>query len=157
MDLSIKLGSYKLNIRATGVIIHNNKILLHKNRNEDYYALLGGRVAIGENSEETIKREVMEELGKKVEVLDYIATIENFFEIKGLKYHEIMFVHRIEFVDKEDKLIEHTLKNIEGEDNIQYEWIDLNEFDEHVILPKDIKEVLKKGIYPVHLINNDIS
>ena len=42
-----------------------------------------------------------------------VATIENFFEMDGSKYHEIMFVHKIEFVEEEDKYIEYTLKNID--------------------------------------------
>ena len=58
MDLTIDVDSYKLNVRAGVVIIHNNKILVHKNINSNHYALLGGRVVIGESSDETVKREV---------------------------------------------------------------------------------------------------
>ena len=39
-----------------------------------------------------------------------------------------MFVHRVEFVDDEDKKIEYTLKNVEGKDYLQYEWIDLKKY-----------------------------
>lgn len=39
-DLAIKIDSYKLNIRAAGVIIHNGKILLHKGETANHYALL---------------------------------------------------------------------------------------------------------------------
>lgn len=54
----------------------------------------------GENSANTIKREIKEELGKNIEITGYIATIENFFEMKCSKYHEIMFIHKIEFTDE---------------------------------------------------------
>ena len=53
MDLTIDIEDYKLNVRATGVIIHNNKILAHKDIRSDHYALIGGRVEIGENSADT--------------------------------------------------------------------------------------------------------
>ena len=96
---------YILNIRAGGIITHNGKILLHHNLNKDHYAILGGRMEIGESSEETVKREYKEELGKDVEIKEYIATIENFFEIEKKKYHEIMFIYKLEFVDDEDKKI----------------------------------------------------
>lgn len=155
MDLSIKMEDYKLNIRAAGIIFHNNRILVHRNVNEDHYALLGGRIELGENSEETIKREFKEELGKDVEIKGYISTIENFFEMNGLKYYEIMFLYALEFVDNEDKLIDYTIKNIEGKDYLQYEWLDLNKIDEYVILPKVVKEILKEEKYPVHRINID--
>ncbi len=156
MDITIDLEDYKLNVRAAGVIIHNNKILVHKDVNSDHYALIGGRVEIGEDSEKTVKRELIEEIGKDVEITGYVATIENFFEMKGLKYHEIMFVHKVEFVKDEDKEIQYTLKNIEGKDFLQYEWIDLDKIEEYPLLPKTITKVLKDNKFPVHKINREI-
>jgi hypothetical protein len=94
-------------------------------------------------------------MGKEIEIIGYIATIENFFEMKGSKYHEIMFVHKAEFKDEKDKLIEGTIKNIEGKDFLIYEWIDLNKIDNYPIMPKVIKEILKEKVLPVHKINND--
>ncbi len=79
MDLTIDVEDYKLNVRATVIIEHNGKILVNRNVNSNHYALMGGRVKIGEDSETTVKREVMEELGKKIEVIGYVTTIENFF------------------------------------------------------------------------------
>ena len=113
MDITIDVGGYKLNVRAGVVIMHNNKILLHRNVNSDHYAMIGGRVEIGENSEDTIKREVQEELGKEIEITGYVSTVENFFEMKGAKYHEIMFIYKAEFVNDEDKKLEklNTLEN----------------------------------------------
>lgn len=156
MDLTIDVGEYKLNIRAAGVIIHNGKILVHRNINSDHYALIGGRVEIGENSAETVKRETKEEIGKGVEITGYISTIENFFEMNGTKYHEIMFVHKIEFTNEDDKKIEYTMKNIEGKDYLQYEWIEINKIDEYPLLPRAVKEVLKENKFPIHKINNDL-
>ena len=66
MDLSLKLQEYKLNIRTAGIIIHNDQILVHKNINEDYCCLPGGRIKLGESSKEALKREIKEELGKEV-------------------------------------------------------------------------------------------
>ena len=31
MDITIDVGEYKLNVRAAGVMIHNGKVLVHKN------------------------------------------------------------------------------------------------------------------------------
>ena len=155
MDITIDVENYKLNVRAAGVIIHNNKLLVHRNIKNDHYALVGGRVAIGEDSETTLKREIMEEMGKEIEITGYISTIENFFEMKGSKYHEIMFVHQAEFLNEEDKKIEQTLQNIEGKDYLQYEWLDLDKIEEYPLRPESIKSVLKNGKFPVHKINID--
>ena len=156
MDLTIDVEDYKLNVRAAGVIIHNNKVLVHKNLNSNHYALIGGRVEIGEDSATTVKREAQEELGKEVETTGYVATIENFFEMKGRKYHEILFIHKAEFINDEDKKIEYTLKNMEGKEHLQYEWLDLDKLDEYPLVPKVIKEILKVENLPVHKINNDM-
>ena len=155
MDLTLNVDDYKLNVRAAGLLIHNNKVLVHKNLNSDHYALLGGRVEIGEDSAKTLKREVKEELGKEIQITGYIATVENFFEKKGSKYHEILFIHKIEFTNEQDKKIQHTLKNIEGKDYLQYEWLDLDKIDEYPLVPKATKEIVKKKQLPVHIINYD--
>lgn len=77
-DITVDIADHKLNVRAAGIIIHNGKVLVHKNINETYYALVGGRVQVGESSADTVIREIFEELGKKVEITGYVATIEIF-------------------------------------------------------------------------------
>ena len=156
MDLTLDVEDYKLNIRAGGVIIHNNKILTHRNINKDHYCLPGGRIEIGESSEQTIKREIYEELGKEIEITGYLATIENFFEMENKKYHEIFFLHRIEFKNEEDKKINYIMHNVEGKEYLQYEWLDLDKIEEYNILPKCLKEVLKSQNFPIHVVNDDL-
>ena len=155
MDLTLNVEDYKLNVRAGGVIIHNNKVLTHRNLNDDHYCLPGGRIEIWENSEDTIIREIQEELGKVIEITGYVATIENFFEMKDSKYHELYFVHRIDFKDVEDKKINTTMHNKEGKEYLQYEWLDLNEIDKYNLLPLCLKDILKQKQFPVHVINDD--
>ena len=155
MDITIDVEEYKLNVRAAGIIIHNNKILTHRNTKSDHYALIGGRVEIGEDSETTLKREIMEEMGKEIEITGYISTIENFFQMDSQKYHEIMFVHKAEFKNKKDQKIEETINNIEGKDYLVYEWIPLEKIDEYPIKPEVVKEILKQGKFPIHKINKD--
>ena len=156
MDLTIDIEGYKLNIRAVGIIIHNNKVLFHKSTNREYYALIGGRVKIGEDSKSTVKRELEEELGKEVEVEQFLGIIENFFVKDKAKYHEILFIYKVEFKNDKDKKIETTLENAEGEKNLKYYWIDINELDEYKIVPSEIKKILKEKKYPFGIIVNNI-
>ncbi len=155
MDLSLDVKDYKLNIRAGVVITHNNKILVHKNINKEHYCLPGGRVEIGESSEQTIKREMQEELAKQIEIKRYVATIENFFIMENKKYHEIYFLYEVEFLKEEDKNINHTMHNKEGKEYLQYEWLDLDKIEDYNILPKCLKKILKTQNLPIHLINSD--
>ena len=155
IDLTVDVGNYKLNVRSGGVIIHNNKLLVHVNTNSDHCALIGGRVEIGENSEDTIKREIYEELGKNIEITDYIATIENFFEMDGSKYHEILFLYELEFENEEDKKIEYTLSNVEGKDYLKYEWIELDKLNSYNLVPKVVKDIILQKEKHLHVINYD--
>lgn len=155
MDITVDLQDYILNVRVAGIIIHNNKVLVHKNINYDHYALIGGRVKIGEDSATTVKREVKEELGKDVEIIKDASIVENFFNMKGHKYHEILFIYKIDFKNEEDKKIEYNLSNIEGKDYIIYEWLDLDKIDTYNIVPKVTKEIIKGKKTPFHKINID--
>ena len=58
MDITIEVEDYILNVRAAVVIIHNDRILVHRNINSNHYALVGGRVQLGEDSIATVKREI---------------------------------------------------------------------------------------------------
>ena len=49
MDITVDIENYRLNVRAAGLIIHNNKLLVHKDVNSDHYALIGGRIKVGED------------------------------------------------------------------------------------------------------------
>lgn len=157
-DITIDVKDWRLNCRAAAIIIHNNKVLLHHNVKDTHYALLGGRVKFGENSADTVKREIKEELGKDIDITGYISTIENFFEANNKKYHEIMFIYKAEFINEDDKKIETTLQNVEEneEKQIQYEWISLEDFENKNVLPKVIKQILKDNIFPVHKINDEL-
>ena len=114
-DITIDLEDWRINCRAAGVIIHNNKILLHRDINKSYYALVGGRIKFGETSDEAIVREIKEELGKDVEIIEFITVVENLFKLNNRNYQEYLFIYKLEFKNEKDKLIETTLKNVEGE------------------------------------------
>lgn len=154
MDITVDINDYTLNVRACAIIIHNNKILVHRNINKNHYALLGGRVSIGESSDKTVKREIQEELGKEVELIKYLTTIENFFEINSSKYHEILFIYLVDFTNLEDRTIEYPLENAEGKKFLQYEWLDINTIENYTIVPSCIKDLLKNSSFPPHKINN---
>lgn len=144
MDITIDLNDYVLNMRTAGLLIQNGKILFHKNINKPHYCLIGGRIQIGEDSITALKREVLEELGKDVVVDDVAIIVENFFTMNNKKYHEILFVHNMQFTNEEDKLIEHDLEGIEKKEYMRYMWIKEKDIDTTNICPKGINKILNK-------------
>ena len=65
------MSKYDFNIRVTGVLIENNKILLVKQNVNDKrnWSLPGGKLEQGETIEQGIIREMKEETGLDVEVV----------------------------------------------------------------------------------------
>ena len=78
-DLTFVDGKQMLNIRVSGIIIKDGRVLMVKNLRSDYIYSLGGRLKFGESARDGVVREVEEETGAKMEV-DRLGFIhENFF------------------------------------------------------------------------------
>ncbi len=56
----------RFNYRVAGVAIHDAAVLLHRAGDEPFWTLPGGRAEIGETAEQTIRREMREELSTHV-------------------------------------------------------------------------------------------
>ena len=156
MDISFPLDGYHVNFRVAGIVQHNNKMLFHKEKSHNYYALMGGRIQTGESSVEALQREVYEEMGKMIDVLDLLYIIENFFEGKNERYHEILFVYKMEFIDEKDREILDTIPCVEQGKTLQFEWIKVDELEKVDIRPKVIKKIVEENKFPAHYINKEI-
>ena len=89
MMIRIEDGDDRFNYRVVGLAVHENSILLHKAEGDDFWALPGGRAEIGEPAEQTLKREMREEINAEVEVVRLLWFAENFFTYAGKRHHEI--------------------------------------------------------------------
>jgi ADP-ribose pyrophosphatase YjhB (NUDIX family) len=65
-----------------------------------FLRLLGGHMEFGETSGETLRREMLEELGAEVEILSQIGVVQHVFNFEGRRYHEIVFIHHARFLDE---------------------------------------------------------
>jgi 8-oxo-dGTP diphosphatase len=94
MDLTIPLENITLNIRVAILIKKDGGFILEKSKG-GYYFPVGGRVKVGETSEEAAKREISEELGVVIENIKLKAIIEQFFGPKDNRFQEICFVYSV--------------------------------------------------------------
>lgn len=156
MDISFPLDGYHVNFRVAGIVQHDNKMLFHKEEKHEYYALMGGRIQTGESSIEAIKREVYEETGKKIEVLELICMVENFFKERKENYHEFLLVYKIEFVEEKDKKILEAIPCIEEGKTLCFDWIEIQDLENKDVRPKVIKQIVKENRFPVHYINDEL-
>jgi len=89
----------KNKIRPLAICIfrNNDRILVAEGydpvKKQTFYRPLGGAIEFGETSEETIHRELMEEIGAEVRDLKYLGTLENIFVFNGTPGHEIVQVY----------------------------------------------------------------
>lgn len=66
MDVSVMTENIKFNYRVATIIKNGDKILLHKSKKDDFFAIPGGRIMIGEDSKTALKREFLEEMGADI-------------------------------------------------------------------------------------------
>lgn len=72
-------GDHRFNFRAVGVAVYHDKVLLHQAEGDSFWSLPGGRVEFGEAAEQTLLREMREELDVEVEIVRLLWLVENFF------------------------------------------------------------------------------
>ena len=116
-------------------------------KQEHFYRPLGGGIEFGENSVETISREIREELNIEIDGggLTYLGAIENIFHFNGSMGHEIVMVY--DGALKELSLYEQQViagKEANGEE-IRAVWKNIDEFGEgkSILYPTGLLDILR--------------
>jgi len=144
--------SVKFNFRVSVMAYNDNKILLQRNSKDPFYSLIGGRVQLGESSLTAVKREVLEEVG--IEVKDsevkLINVVENFFTYNNTKYHELLYIYRLE---NEEINAMDNFKTLDKNDSFN-EWFSIEEIENLDIRPQIIKTCYNKETLENTIIEN---
>lgn len=136
---------------ALCVVWQSDQILVaeyHDPNGQIFYRPLGGSIEYGEYSQDTIKREMLEEIKAEISHLEYLGTIENIFTYLGQIGHEIVQIYQADFIDS--NLYKQT--EIIGSDTpddkpIKAVWKSLTDFKENDALrlvPDGLLEMLAK-------------
>jgi 8-oxo-dGTP pyrophosphatase MutT (NUDIX family) len=119
-----------IKVKAMALFVSDGRLLVTPGfdsvKQQAYFRLLGGSVEFGERSEETLVRELMEELGAAIEVQDLADVVQNCFDFEGRAHHEIAFIHRARFID-DGFLRRDTLPNIEPHNDEVSVWLPIAE------------------------------
>lgn len=126
----------RFNFRSVAVIIHSNHILIHRAEEDDFWALPGGRVELFENSDTTIEREMIEELGLECKVVRQLWHVENFFEYNSRKYHELANYFLVSFSKPPTEEPEIDFKGIEESVNLLFRWVPLDSLRSYNLKPE---------------------
>lgn len=144
-DINIRIGDYNFYSRAVAIIINDNKILFQKRRTDEFWALPGGKVSVGETTKETLKRELEEELGLTKFEIDEVCTVsEYFFKFGEDQYHQYIFGHKV-YVDSNEWIMkEDRFDGIEDNADLIFEWFNIDELENKPIKPDFLIEQLSK-------------
>lgn len=143
-DINFKIDDIIFNCRAVAIIIYDDKILFQKRKQDEFWALPGGKIRVGETTKEAITRELKEELGLvNFNVSDVVTVSEYFFEFGKDKYHQFIFGHKVSVLDSEWIFKDETFTGIEEQENLLFKWFELNELETEPIKPDFLKEQLE--------------
>ena len=160
-SIKMKTDDYNFKFRVSGLIIRNNKILLVDMDDSGFLCLPGGYVELGETTEEAVKRELIEEIGKDIMVKKYLGVVENYFINKfSKKMHEISFYYLMDFVSCDIEESNFTLiENDKGHNiKLDFKWINIDEVDNFDIRPNFLKDLFKNNNLEFnHLIFNELN
>ncbi|QAS52917.1 NUDIX hydrolase [Halobacillus litoralis] len=147
MDVRFQVGKQRFNFRSAGILIENGHVLLHKEISAPHWVLPGGGIEMGEPSEESIVREMKEELGYAVKAGHVPWIAENFFEYEGEAMHELGFYYIL--TSPVSHFQEGVFHGLEGE-RLIYQWLPIDRLENYELMPpfltgalKDIPEATK--------------
>lgn len=92
MDFRTRHDNQIFGVRATGLVVQDEKLYLVKSPEGKYYTL-GGAIQLGETTEEAVLREMQEEIGIEVELGPLAFIDENQFTLQEKSYHQIEFLY----------------------------------------------------------------
>lgn len=130
--------SKKFVVRSRAVIVYKEELLVVNIKGTDFYALPGGHVEWEEDIQESLVREIEEELGVTPQV-GRLLFVNNFIEDGDKQSIEFFF----EILNSEDYL---DVENLGGTHKHELSSICWAKKDEDKnILPKQIQEFLQEG------------
>ena len=96
-DFRTKIGSTVFGVRATALIVKDNRLFVIED--EDGFYTIGGAIQVDEATEDAVVREVKEELGVASRALQLAFIVENRFEQAEVHYHNIEFHYLVDLLE----------------------------------------------------------
>ncbi len=95
-EVSKNMDNPRLRLGARGIVVREDgKIAVFNKSNKNEYKLPGGGIEGDEKPEEAFKREVLEETGCKVEIIEELGTTEEYKTLDNFKQISYVFVGKV--------------------------------------------------------------
>ena len=125
MDVTFEVANQKFNYRVCGIIIDNQKILAMRDECSPYYYLPGGRVKLGETAEESIQREMLEELQISPKIIRPLWLDQSFFteDVNQKYYHELCLYFLLDVTQTDLFTRGNEFTHIKGVHTHHFSWV----------------------------------
>jgi ADP-ribose pyrophosphatase YjhB (NUDIX family) len=134
---------------AICVFRYRDRILVAEGRdsrkNRVFYRPLGGTIEFGEHGDETVRRELKEEIDAEIVDVQYLGMLENIFVYEGRRGHEIVLVYTGRFAAETFYQTE-VIEGNEFGHKFSAVWKSLSDFspDRLPVYPEGLLELLHK-------------
>lgn len=155
--ISFHQNGRRFHLRAGGIVLHQDHVLLHRLEGDQFWAVPGGRVEMGEQAGETLIREFLEELGIGVTTGDLVCVGENFFDYQGEPHHEVGLYLAIELPQGSPLLdLEKTHVGTEGNQRLEFKWFHRGRLGSLDFRPSALRTLLESaGSVKSHFVQRD--
>ena len=118
----------RVRVIAVAIILKDECLLcmtvLDPDSGETHFRPLGGQIEFGERAADAVVRELREELGREIEVVEHLGTSENIFEVRGEVGHEYVAQFHARFAQGHEPEGLFPLKGIESDGSpIEAHWL----------------------------------
>ncbi|MDO1582054.1 NUDIX hydrolase [Rhizobium oryzicola] len=111
-------------MRIAGLGFRDGHVLVHRATHEDFWTFPGGGAEIGETSEDTLFREMIEEIETEVKVVRLLWVVENFFKHEARDWHELGMYYLMEIPESFPFASEEIIHRIQDGDNeLEFKWV----------------------------------
>jgi len=149
-------GGQVFSLRSSCVCLRKDEVLLFYYPKVDLWSLPGGRCNLLEDTLMAVKREFVEEMGEEINVQRLLWVVENFFNMKGENYHELLFIYLAELRNNSKIVQKDEFYAIEGEVQMPCKWVKIKDLGKYNLLPKFLIEKLANIPDTIeHIVNVD--
>ncbi|EFO54700.1 MutT/nudix family protein [Streptococcus infantis SK1302] len=135
-DFRTKVGNTVFGVRATALIVKDNRLLVVED--EEGFYTIGGAIQVDEATEDAVVREVKEELGVASKAVQLAFIVENRFEQAGVHYHNIEFHYLVDLLEDAPLTMQEDAKPL------PCRWLALNDLHTINLKPAFFKNYLTK-------------
>lgn len=154
--ISFDIDGVRFNYRTAAICVCDDRVLLHRARKDDFWALPGGRCEAGETAKEAVVREMSEELDVAASATRLVYVVENFFTYDDWQGHEIGMYFEARFPQGSPITKREGPWTSPVEPDLVFRWFTAEELEDICIKPEFLRsELFELPLATEHIVVRD--